>query len=571
MKYSLRQVSLTKKILLLPLVTILLMALGLCTAAAIAVQNSYETRVRRIIEQTMAESSRYVSAELRNTVALVHYSLLDDPLRQALTTDLSGDLAQYIEAQDIIVSRLTRLQAQGRFIESAALTVQGRLFCDGIHSVDYDTTPLVEAARLRGLAYWSESVILNRATGRDVIPMVLRVPSGDFSSKNEVYILINLNAQTLFSYIAQLEKTLECSLILHSGDSVLYDKDGIYSELNGTDYIINDTLLDINDWSICCVMSRNQLYASRNEALAHMLLAALVVTVLCVALAAPVAQNILLPVRSLTKAAGQVAEGDYTVNIDITGGDELSQLGCAFNTMTDQINQNIQALEEKNRQILLSEQQKRRAEMRALQAQINPHFLYNTLDSVYWYALSGRQKETGTLVETLSDMLRIALSKGAEYIPLEKELRHVEDYLRIQSTIFPNRFTYTICQETQTDYRILKILLQPLAENSINHGFENMEQGGEIFIHVWDEEEFLCLSVADNGCGFEQSKQQGIHKEYSGFALQNLSERLAVHYSDDATLNIHSVPFQDTCVEIRIRRQRCLGGKEENDASSFSR
>lgn len=571
MKRSLHKVSLTKKILLLPLVTILLMALGLCIAATIAVQNSYETRVRRIIEQTMEESSRYVSTELRNTIALVHYSLLDDRLQQALRVDLSSSLAQYIEAQDIIISRLTQLQVQGRFIESVALTAQGYLFCDGIHSVDYDTSPLVETARSRGLAYWSDSVIINEATKCDVIPMVLRVPSGDFSDKNEVYILINLNAQTLFSYIAQLEKTLDCSLILHSGDNVLYDKDGIYSELDDTDYIINDTLLDINDWSICCVMSRSQLYASRNEALIHMLLTALIVSVLCMSLAVPVARSILLPVLNLTKAASQVAEGNYTVKIDITGGDELGQLGRAFNTMTDQIKQSIQILEDKNRQILYTEQQKRRAEMQALQAQINPHFLYNTLDSVYWYALSGRQKEIGTLVETLSDMLRIALSKGSEYVSLAKELRHVEDYLRIQSTIFPNRFTYTINQETQADYRILKILLQPLVENSINHGFENMEQGGKIFIHIWDEEEFLCLSVTDNGCGFEQSEQYGIHKEYSGFALHNISERLAVHYSEDATLKIHSTPFQDTCVEIRIRRQRCLGGKEDHDASSFGR
>lgn len=564
MKHLLRRVRLTTKLLLLPLITILLMGLGLGAAATYAIQSSYETRVQHIIEQTVAESSRYVSAELRNTVNLVHYSLLDGRLQQALTRDLSGaDMAEYIAAQDIITSVLTQLQVQGRFIESAALTAQGQLFSGGLHDVRYDMDPLLDAADQSGLATWSDTTVVNEASGRAVIPLVLRVPTGDFFTKNEAYVLINLDAATLFSYMGELERSLDCALILHSGDSILYDPDGLYQSLDRDAKVVHDTRLEINDWSLCCVMDRSQLYASRNIALRHMAVAAVIIGVFCLAFSLLVARSILRPVRVLTRAAGQVAAGDYAVCIEDEGADELNQLARAFNTMTAQIHANVAALEEKNRQIAHGEQQKRRAEMRALQAQINPHFLYNTLDSVYWYALSGRQKEIGILVETLSDMLRIALSKGSEYIPLEKELRHVEDYLRIQSTIFPGRFTYTVENSTQGTYRILKVLLQPLVENSINHGFANRELGGRIAVRIWEEADSLCLCVQDNGCGFAQAAQQTARSEYAGFALHNLEERLQVHYGADAALYIRSEPDRETCVEIRIRRSRCLAAAQE--------
>ena len=567
MKPLLRRMSLTAKLLLLPLIAILLMGLGLGAAAVYAIQTSYETRVQRIIEQTVEESSRYVSAELRNTVNLVHYSLLDGRLQQALASDLSGaDMAEYITAQDVITSVLTQLQAQGRFIESAALTAQGQLFSGGLHDVRYDMAPLLDAAGQSGLATWSDATVVNEASGREVIPLVLRVPTGDFFTRNEAYILINLDAEMLFSYIGELERSLECALILHSGDTILYDPGGLYQNLDHNAKVVNDTRLEINNWSLFCVMDRSQLYASRNIALAHMAAAAVVIGIFCLAFSLLVARSILRPVRGLTRAAGLVAKGDYAVRIEEEGTDELSQLARAFNTMTAQIHANVAALEEKNRQIARGEQQKRQAEMRALQAQINPHFLYNTLDSVYWYALSGRQKETGVLVETLSDMLRIALSKGSEYIPLEKEIRHMEDYLRIQSTIFPGRFTYTVENTANGAYHVLKVLLQPLVENSINHGFADREQGGRIAVRIREEGDFLCLCVQDNGCGFAQAAQQAARSEYAGFALHNLEERLQVHYGADAALTIRSEPDRETCVEIRIRRSRCLAAAQEGES-----
>lgn len=135
-----------------------------------------------------------------------------------------------------------------------------------------------------------------------------------------------------------------------------------------------------------------------------------------------------------------------------------------------------------------------------LQAQINPHFLYNTLDSIYWYSLSDRQRDIGNVVQHLAKMLRIALSKGSEYIPVERELQHVANYLEIESTIYQGRFTYEVeADPAVMSCTVLKILLQPLAENSITHGFANMERGGHIRVQVGQDADDLVLSVTDNG------------------------------------------------------------------------
>lgn len=565
MKRWFMKASLAQKILCIPLVTVLLMGLGLMTAGTVAVQNSYENKVSQIIEQTVTETSRYVSAELRNLVALVHFSLLDQSLQAALLTDLDGDLAKYIQAQDVIISMLASLKSQSTYIESVALTVQGKVFTDDLHEVSYDMTPLLQAAQESQLAYWTDTAITNESTGKTVLPMVMRVPTGSFSETREAYILVNLDAQELFGHIHRLEQSLGCALVLHSGDNVLYGDEQFPRAFDDTAYVVNDTELEISGWSLCCVMERSRLYASRNESLANMLVASAAISVVCLLLSYFVAQSILRPLRSLTLTTERVARGDYSARTGVTGADELGLLGRTLNDMTRQIQQNIAALEEKNRQISLSEQKKRLAEMKVLQAQINPHFLYNTLDSVYWYALSGRQRDIGMIVEKLSDMLRIGLSKGSEYIPLSQELRHVQDYLGIQKIIFSDKIDYEIRCNVPDEYLVVKVLLQPLVENSINHGFENMERGGMIWISVDADEHYLHLKVADNGCGFALSESQQGRSPYAGFALKNIEERLSAHYGLAAELLIQSEAYQKTEIEIRIRKELC-GMKPGNEA-----
>ena len=554
---KLKNLNMQIKLFLLTGVTIFLMWLGLTTVGVRAIQSSYEKEVDHIVRQTISQSSLYVSTEFRNVISLVHYALLSDSLQQALRLPVENS-NRYISIQSAAVPILDQLRLQSDLIDSAALITKDAVFQNSIYPAGYDLAALMDEAGSDRLIYWSNKPTYNPSTKHWVLPVIMRIPTGDFTVNNEAYIALSLDADYLFDYIRSTEDELNCALILHDGTTVIYGSEDTFADRGSDGVLESDTPMEVNDWSLCCVLDKDTLYDGQNRAVGFIVIISLCIMALCLLFATLIAREISRPVRRLTEAAEKVAAGDYSATVHLTGTDELGVLGRSFNDMTAQIRRSITALEEKNALLVETQEQKRTAEMRVLQAQINPHFLYNTLDSIYWYSLSDRQKDIGNVVQRLAKMLRIALSKGSEYIPVERELQHVANYLEIESTIYQGRFTYEVeADPAVMNCTVLKILLQPLAENSITHGFANMERGGHIRVRVGQDADDLVLSVTDNGCGFPQEERTDAHmSEYSGFALKNLESRLQLHYGADARVLIHSIPTEETTVTIKIRKSR---------------
>lgn len=554
---KLKNLNLQVKLFLLTGVTTFLMWLGLTTVGVRAIQSSYEKEVDHIVRQTISQSSLYVSTEFRNVISLVHYALLSDSLQQALRLPVENS-NRYISIQSAAMPILDQLRLQSDLIDSAALITKDAVFQNSIYPAGYDLAALMDEAGSDRLIYWSNKPTYNPSTKHWVLPVVMRIPTGDFTVKNEAYIALSLDADYLFDYIQSTENELNCALILHDGTTVIYGSEDTFADRGSDGVLESDTPMEVNDWSLCCILDKDTLYDGQNRAVGFIVIISLCIMALCLLFATLIAREISRPVRRLTEAAEKIAAGDYSTAVHLTGTDELGVLGRAFNDMTAQIRRSITALEEKNALLVETQEQKRAAEMRVLQAQINPHFLYNTLDSIYWYSLSDRQRDIGNVVQHLAKMLRIALSKGSEYIPVERELQHVANYLEIESTIYQGRFTYEVeADPAVMSCTVLKILLQPLAENSITHGFANMERGGHIRVQVGQDADDLVLSVTDNGCGFPQEERTDAHtSEYSGFALKNLESRLQLHYGADARVLIHSIPTEKTTVTIKIRKSR---------------
>lgn len=554
---KLKNLNLQVKLFLLTGVTTFLMWLGLTTVGVRAIQSSYEKEADHIVRQTISQSSLYVSTEFRNVISLVHYALLSDSLQQALRLPVENS-NRYISIQSAAMPILDQLRLQSDLIDSAALITKDAVFQNSIYPAGYDLAALMDEAGSDRLIYWSNKPTYNPSTKHWVLPVVMRIPTGDFTVKNEAYIALSLDADYLFDYIQSTENELNCALILHDGTTVIYGSEDTFADRGSDGVLESDTPMEVNDWSLCCILDKDTLYDGQNRAVGFIVIISLCIMALCLLFATLIAREISRPVRRLTEAAEKIAAGDYSAAVHLTGTDELGVLGRAFNDMTAQIRRSITALEEKNALLVETQEQKRAAEMRVLQAQINPHFLYNTLDSIYWYSLSDRQRDIGNVVQHLAKMLRIALSKGSEYIPVERELQHVANYLEIESTIYQGRFTYEVeADPAVMSCTVLKILLQPLAENSITHSFANMERGGHIRVQVGQDADDLVLSVTDNGCGFPQEERTDAHtSEYSGFALKNLESRLQLHYGADARVLIHSIPTEKTTVTIKIRKSR---------------
>ena len=209
----------------------------------------------------------------------------------------------------------------------------------------------------------------------------------------------------------------------------------------------------------------------------------------------------------------------------------------------------------------------RKTELKALQAQINPHFLYNTLDSIAWMCEQGRSADAVNMVHALARLFRISISRGHELIPIARELEHAESYLQIQKYRYKNRFTYEFrVDEGCLDYYCNKITLQPILENAINHGLELMVDEGCITVEICQEGEDILFRVTDNGVGMSAQQVEAIMSrspgEQAGIGIRNVDDRLKIYFGPRYGLRITSEPDVGTCVEIRMPKVRGEDGYE---------
>ncbi len=262
-------------------------------------------------------------------------------------------------------------------------------------------------------------------------------------------------------------------------------------------------------------------------------------------LAYVIAKPILLLSREVKKYKGngwnhKIRQDSHIYEIDI--------LGEAFNHMADKIEALISSL-------LEQEKEKQKQELEILQAQINPHFLYNTLEAINWMALSMKQKEISRMVILLGTFLRLSLNKGKNVYTVKDELHHLQCYLDIQNIRCRGKIEfYSEIDPDMMECRMIKLLLQPLVENSILHGFDRNGGAGRIWLKAERKEGFLFFSVRDDGCGMEAAQIGRIcdlHTE-EGHGLKNVIKRIALYYGDGCGLTIHSLPGEGTTVEIKI-------------------
>ncbi len=256
-------------------------------------------------------------------------------------------------------------------------------------------------------------------------------------------------------------------------------------------------------------------------------------------------------IYSLEETVRRIAEGEFGDRVRGMSVEELKELGEQINQMADRLETLIE-------QVRQNQDHLSRAELRTLQAQINPHFLYNTLDTIVWQAESGKGDEVVRLTRDLSDFFRISLSSGADWIPVSQELRHVSAYLSIQKTRYRDILDYEVDQpEGLEEVYMLKLLLQPLVENALYHGIKNKRGGGKIAVRVKLQNRIMTFAVTDTGKGMtpEQLKelQEGLHAEiptsqaalepgHSGFGMRNVDMRIRLYYRKQRGLILNSSP-----------------------------
>ncbi|NDL68700.1 cache domain-containing sensor histidine kinase [Anaerotalea alkaliphila] len=321
-----------------------------------------------------------------------------------------------------------------------------------------------------------------------------------------------------------------------------YDKD--------RELLIHHTHLKNTDWTLVGVSSLDGLQGIRSQIQESLLFAGIVMLLVVAFSSVLIANRITNPIRRLEKAMAHI-EGDLAhIAIEGQGCYEAKNLAIHFNDMMDRIKSLMEDVQEKEKNL-------RSYEINALHSQINPHFLYNTLDTIVWMAEFNEQEKVIAVTKSLAQFFRISLSQGDELIPLENEVEHTRQYLFIQKQRYMDKLSYSIRMEDWLgDVLVPKIILQPIVENAVYHGIRELDRPGHIEIRVLGMEGEIQLVVSDDGVGFDVArgtdKKPASPRKLGGVGIRNVDERIKLYYGEGFGVGIRSEKGKGTTAVLRI-------------------
>ena len=408
-------------------------------------------------------------------------------------------------------------------------------------------------------------VSLSRAveltTGGEIESGVLLVDM-NFSGIEQICKNVNLG-QTGYIYLIGRDgeiiyhprQQLIYSNLLSENNSEFSDmEDGNYVDiLDGQKRLTTVKTLGYTGWKIIGVTPINETFADSSQITIFILFVLFLAIILLVFANTFISAKIADPIKALENSVKELEKGAENVNIAIGGSYEIQHLGKTIKSMVEQMHKLMG-------DIVFEQELKRQTELDALQAQINPHFLYNTLDSIVWMVENERYQEAITMVTSLAGFFRISLSKGKNIITVRDELKHAENYITIQHMRFKDKFTFKInADEEVMDFVTIKLVIQPLIENAVYHGMEFMDGDGEIIVNAYKKDNELYIDVIDNGMGIppeiaEQLLTKGSRAKGkgSGVGLKNVQERIQIYFGKEYGLSIISEPDEGTLIRIHL-------------------
>ncbi len=341
-------------------------------------------------------------------------------------------------------------------------------------------------------------------------------------------------------------------------DSDTLDRaDGSYqlTQIDGEEYLVASSRISLPGCRVVGVIPSSEYESGRRGILQILLMSGTLFVFLAVVLAFGFSHSFIVPLTEMRELMDGVENGDFSVRYESAYNDEIGELGDHFNSMVERMDDLVNRLQ-------AEKQFRLEAELQRVQEQIKPHFLYNTLDTINWLARAGETDEVVKMVEALTNMFRLGLSQGKDYITLRDEITHVSNYLYIQKARYGKKFTYKIdVPEEWVDLMVPKLILQPLVENSIYHGIKLKREPGCILVTGSVEGEYFRLSVWDDGAGMSKEKLARMQEQLDkpaedihdlGFGLYYIAKRVQMYYGEGTRMVVESEEGVYTSVSLLI-------------------
>lgn len=545
---------------------LLLVSVSLVTRLNVLLENNAMQRTRQTVDQGNASLGVYVNGMLE-------------------TMDVFGNLVS--SAPDASMAQLSQSM---NFLQSSRKDVAAMAVFSPVGTLLASTSgDLSKSAReVRSFGWFQRPINANTSTVFFSPPYVQNIFAGQYAwvitLSRKVNYLYNgrretgvLMADFHFSAITSLCENISLGesgyvylvdtnteLVYHPQQQLIYAglkeenleavKEQVFGRcrdvFHGRQRLLTITTVDYTRWRMVGVAYLDEILSIQPELIRVSLSVVLAAVMLSLAVATLSGAYVSKPIRRLEQVMAQVEAGRMDVSIQEQGFAEIRSLSRTFNHMLIRIRRLME-------QIVHEQEIKRLHELNALQAQINPHFLYNTLDSIVWMEERGRGKEAIVMVTALARLFRISISKGRNMIPVREELEHVRNYLIIQKMRFQNKFDFVISPESETlELRTLKLIVQPIVENAIQHGLEEYPvEEGLVTISTYLENGALIIRVLDNGAGMSQNQLSTILNApagKSGIGVKNVHERIQLTFGKEFGLTIHSALDEGTEVLIRL-------------------
>ncbi len=327
-------------------------------------------------------------------------------------------------------------------------------------------------------------------------------------------------------------------------------------ELNGISMYVNVNNLKDTRWRLATFVNMEIIDQTRNNNLLVMFIIFISTMIVTTSVSSYISNRISSPITKLKDHMQKIEQGDFYQKIEIHGQKEVVVLTHSFNSMIEE----IKTLMNK---VVQEQRAKRKTEFLALQSQINPHFLYNTLDSIVYLSENKMNEKVIEMVIALSKFFRISISRGKNIILLKEEIEHARNYLLIQKIRYNEKFDFEfIVDDEVSEYKVVKLSLQPLIENAIYHGINTEYDEGKIIIRAFKQENKLILEVEDDGYGIPDDKIEELYLSIKGdskitsVGLRNVYQRLRLYYGEEADFIIESELDEKTIIRLIIPLER---------------
>ncbi len=546
------------------------------------VRNSVLENNRVLLIQLTAQIDSYIkslgklSLSIQNDMQIQHYLSADKQDRGKIDKEMKHSLQNYIQARDDI-SDILVIGFNG-----AVITGDPGAVLNPSTSVQ-NKEWFIKAMEGKGKAFISSSYVQDIIAGR--YPWVVSMSRELFSVKDGKplgVLLIDLK----FNRINDLCRSLvvgrkgynfiidgQMNYVFHPTQQLVYSnlrsepvkpildllqqsKENIYHE--GNRYYMIETS-KTTGWHVVSVTHMSDILPDWNHIQISYTIIGLIFFLVVGFAANRISSSITKPVRKLRDIMKSVDTGEFEIAGTIQASDEIKELAREYDIMVGRIRELIA-------ENIREQELKRKSDLKALQAQINPHFLYNTLDSIIWMGEMGQNKEVVRMTASLAKLFRLSISGGKEIIPLQDEIAHVESYLTIQKMRYRDKFTYTIEIDPSLYHcRMLKITLQPLVENAIYHGIKEVDHPGLILIKGEKRDNSIILSVQDNGKGMDKTTLDTLTRSiYSsesdsdfsltrqGMGVRNVHERIRLYFGEAYGLSFFSSMEKGTTITVKI-------------------